>query len=134
MSNEAIISEFLKTAYTDEKLAALLAHAEDGRLSHYSCCCLAGVPSATHALRGRDETPLGATSWTHGAYHPETNQKRAASGAFNQLAYDAPEGRPSEQEQDAIRRTKLIPLIKAEMARREQGRSVESPSLETVTV
>lgn len=52
MSNEEIISNFLQTAYTDERLAALLAHAQDGKFSYMSCCCFIGIPTALHALRG----------------------------------------------------------------------------------
>lgn len=45
------IERFLQTAYSDEKLAALLAHTEDGKLSYWSCCCFVGVATADHALR-----------------------------------------------------------------------------------
>lgn len=122
-SNIEIIKKFLKPppegAYTDEKLAALLAHAEDGKLTHHSCCCLAGIPTADHALRGRDE--LGnPMSWTHGAYQPETAVKKTASLAFNFLAGDDVMG---SAERDADRRAKLIPLIREEMKRRESLRT-----------
>ena len=64
MQPEQIIANFLRRpedggAYTDHQLAALLAHAEDGKLVHYSCCCLIGIPTADHALKGRHR-PLGA--------------------------------------------------------------------------
>lgn len=125
MTNEAIISEFLRTAYDDEKLAALLAHAEDGKLSHFSCCCLAGIPSANHALRGRYlDRRYAATTWEHGAYHPATPEKIAVSMAFNNLA----SGVYETEERDATRRAKLIPLIHAEMERREQERLPLQPA------
>lgn len=109
MANEAIISDFLRTAYTDEKLAALLAHAEDGRLTHSSCCCVLGIPTADHALRGKSQ-------WVEPHYFEAVNNWGTAAGcAFAGLAAS-----------DELRRAKLIPLIHAEMARREQERSAEA--------
>ncbi len=46
------IRAFLRTpVWTEEKLCALLAHAES-RLALWSCCCLIGCANADHALRG----------------------------------------------------------------------------------
>lgn len=97
------IERFLQTAYTDDRLAMLLAHAEDGKLSFWSCCCFAGIPRSTHALRGRNEhtdNPHWNTAWTDG--------ESAASAAFCQLARN-----------DEGRCAAIIPVIRAEMARRE---------------
>jgi hypothetical protein len=109
------IRQFLKPlseggAYTDERLAMLLAPAEDGKLAFQSCCCLARIPTATHVLQG-----------VHGG------------GVYPDLHFEYPEG--GEQvsyafakfgDSDSERRAKLIPMIKDEMARREALRSEQS--------
>lgn len=120
MSNETIISEFLQSAYTDEKLTALLAHAEDGKLSFNSCCCLIGIPTATHALTSRTDNCPEDWAHTNTARGEDGSLADRAESAFLELGY-----------YDSDRRAKLIPLIKAEMARREQSRSPEQV-LETV--
>src|SRR6266478_447632 len=52
-SHKQTIRAFLRTeVWAEEKLCALLAHAED-KLSMWSCCCLIGVATANHPLRGR---------------------------------------------------------------------------------
>lgn len=43
------IREFMQKHYTDERLAQLLAHAQDGKLSYWSCCCFIGIPTAVHS-------------------------------------------------------------------------------------
>jgi hypothetical protein len=43
------IVNYLKTV-TDEYLASLTAHCEDGKLSYYSCSCLIGGSTAKHSL------------------------------------------------------------------------------------
>lgn len=121
MSKEERITGFLRKQYTDEKLAALLAHAQDGKLAYYSCCCFAGVATAHHALRG--EMPAdGSISAGSKSGHEDNDSWMAMSNAFCELGMD-----------DEARRAKLIPLIKAEMARREALRP-ESPEQEEVTV
>lgn len=119
---------FLQTEFTDERLAALLAHAEDGKLAFWSCCCFAGVPTAMHALRGEDhgyETNGGfAEHWAHPNWNLERRCKM--SNAFAMLAFT-----------DEDRRAELVPLIRAEMARREAAslnlnvrvRKIGNPSL-----
>jgi hypothetical protein len=113
MSTKAI-EQFLQTAYTDEKLAALLAHAEDGKLAYESCCCLAGFPDARHAYQGslcEEEADVS----THGPFYWNIDNARdGISLAFQRLGID-----------DAARRAKLIPLIKAEIARRD---SLKTPA------
>lgn len=49
------IRAFMQAHYTDERLAMLLAHARDGKLSYISCCCFIGIANADHALRGRSD-------------------------------------------------------------------------------
>ncbi len=48
-----IIRDFMKTNYSDERLAMLLAHAQSGKLAFNSCCCFVGVSTAQHALTSR---------------------------------------------------------------------------------
>ena len=124
MTNEEIISGFLQTAYTDERLAMLLAHAEDGKLSFFSCCCVAGIPTAEHALRGRTD------DWSeHGKTYGDIPGGDVVSKAFNNLATSFAFDR-----WDAERRSALIPLIHAEMQRREflRAQQVEVPEMVTV--
>jgi hypothetical protein len=110
MTNEEIISEFLRAAYTDERLAMLLAHCEDGKLVHQSCCCVLGIPTADHALRGR------TTEWRQSHYFKASDRFGTEAGvAFVRLA-----------ETDAERRTKLIPLVHAEIKRRDEIALAES--------
>lgn len=97
------IRSFLREAYTDERLIALLEHAEDGKLSYTSCCCLVGGSNAPHPLRAYwDE-------WDHEHCH----QARMLPGA-----------KEAEQEfwelgkTDAERCERIIPIIREEMARR----------------
>lgn len=121
MTNEEIISEYMQKHYDDQALASLLAHAEDGKLSYWSCSCFIGVPSAVRA------------SVLHGECGPDCCPLQFASTARR----DIPEADGAEDaffdlgRTDAERRDKLIPLIKTEMARRESLRS-ESPEFAEV--
>src|SRR6202021_4042065 len=45
------IRAFMQNHYTDERLAQLLAHAQDGKLNYVSCCCFIGVVTADHAVQ-----------------------------------------------------------------------------------
>jgi hypothetical protein len=103
------IEKFLQTAYTDEKLAALLAHAQDGKLSHGSCCCLAGIPTATHPLHRRDEFDYEGDHQSQG--FTEISWEFGALGRI-------PGKTESRETQDARRCERIIPLIYAEMERR----------------
>lgn len=116
MTNEEVVSNFLRTAYTDDKLAALLAHAEDGKLAFESCCCLIGIPTAHHALQPHRE---GIWEEPHLELARLEVAGRVAESAFERLA-----------KTDRARRTKLIPLIRAEMARREAERITGVPKPE----
>lgn len=106
MSTKAI-EYYLQTAYSDEHLTALLAHAEDGKLSYWSCCCFIGIPTAEHALRGRMNS-------FDASIEPHYQYARLAAGAEEAedeyIELDHPGGRGPER---------LIPIIRAEMARRE---------------
>jgi hypothetical protein len=107
MKTENIV-KFLQTAYSDEKLAALLAHAQDGKLAFCSCCCFIGVADSIHALQGHG---LRADVFEN---HPQRKAFRstivgkAAEFEFHGIGQN-----------DAERRERLIPLILAEMERRE---------------
>lgn len=106
MSTKAI-EQFLATAYSDERLAMLLAHAEDGKLAYASCSCLIGIPAATHALRG-----YGSYCGEMHAHFPASDLAASAEREFLYFA------KLREPDEDAKRRAKLIPLIHAEMERR----------------
>ncbi len=103
----AAIRNFLRTpVWTDEKLCALLAHAESGRLIYTSCCCLIGVATADHALGSLDEHPGNVGHYQRARLLPYAVR---AEAAYHYLAlYN-----------DASRRRILRPIIRAELKRRE---------------
>lgn len=107
--NIEYISRFLETNYSDEQLAALLAHAERGRLSYNSCCCLVGIPLATHALRGEHEYDFDGEA--HLERGRELPWAKEAESEFAMLGPDRTRGRI------------LMPLVLAEMERRERKKS-----------
>jgi len=96
------IAEFLKT-FPDDRVAALLFHARDGKLNYESCCCLIGSLNAPHplqekygdddyhAVRLRESSPLAA----------------AAEQEFRMLSHC-----------NKGRRELVIPMIEAEINRR----------------
>lgn len=108
MNNTENIKLFLQTEYSDERLAMLLAHAEEGKLSFMSCCCLRHIPTAQHALRGAEEFHTKS----HGPKDWDSVLGYEAEIEFLQLG-----------ETDAKRRERLIPLILEEMRRREESRN-----------
>jgi hypothetical protein len=108
------IRVFLRTAYTDERLAWLLAHARSGKLSYHSCCCLVGVATADHRLEGR--TPASALPASHYALAKRFVGAPEAELAYRHLGLVAPRCAVSADEE---RRRRLIPMIRAEMRRRE---------------
>jgi hypothetical protein len=113
--NKQAIRKFMRENYTDERLAMLLAHAQSGRLAFDSCCCFIGIPSAPHALAGAGERaqpePLH-----HRIYGNKLPDGSRAEWAYAEL------GGPSchEPTRDIVRRRKIIPMIRAEMRRRER--------------
>ncbi len=117
----ANIVKFLQTAYTDESLAALLAHAqtEPGedparKLSFFSCCCFIGVSNAPHALRGY------VPEFAQGRVLPAESTHHQSVRLSSKLAADAEEEFFFLGNTDAERRERLVPLIEDEIARREQ--------------
>jgi len=123
-NNEQILTDYMRRHYSDEALAHLLAHAEDGRLAFHSCTCFIGVPpavAASSALHG-ECVMWGCRALFASEARRDIPEADAAEDAFFDLG-----------QYDHDRRNNLIPLIKAEMARREFLRS-ESPELTEVTV
>lgn len=128
MTNEQILTDFMQRHYSDEQLAALLAHAEDGKLAFNSCCCFIGFPTRDHVGFAEDEQRIEGESyerlheWHHCIARETLAEAKAAEFAFSGLSEIAEIGPRA----DAERREKLIPLIRAEMERRDRGRSKSS--------
>ena len=107
------IKRYLKT-YSNEALAALEAHAEDGKLSFHSCCCLVGARNADH--------PLQTAGQFGNHYHKlgrSDELKLTAELEFLRLG-----------DGDAERRDRVLPLIRAEAERR--GRKIPPQARERV--
>ena len=114
------IRAFMQAHYTDEKLAQLLAHAQDGKLDYSSCCCFIGVATANHTLGTGDD--FGSDRGGMGHY---IEAKRLSGAALAEKAFaylwesnywDSKnrECRTLRQRRNAI----LIPMIRAEQKRR----------------
>lgn len=101
------IKKFLQTAYTDAKLAALLAHAQDGKLEYNSCCCFIGAAQSDHALFSEGEFCYLVVDHLEGIR--QTNE--FANEAEMEFLFL---GNTSDE-----RRERIIPLIVEEMQRRE---------------
>jgi len=125
----------------DSWLAALLAHAQDGKLGFYSCCCFVGSRTATHALRPAYGTNNAFVESLHCEWRWSSPHHWLPSiaGSADHLkeARKQPGGTEAEiafrdlglrygVNDDALRRRVVIPMIKAEMRRRE--RASESPT------
>lgn len=108
MTNEQTLTDFMQRHYTDERLVHLLAWAEDGGLSFQTCCCFVGVATADHALRTSVEWLNSWGGTEHLMRATELSGANEAEDAFMRLG-----------ETNAERREKIIPLIRAEIARRE---------------
>jgi predicted protein tyrosine phosphatase len=93
-----ILRTFMREHYTDERLAMLLEHAQSGRLRFLSCCCFIGVATADHYIAARR---LSGADDAERAY-----------GHLATTIYDP--------ERDAQRCLRLIPIIRAEMRRRDR--------------
>jgi hypothetical protein len=120
--NKQTIRAFMREHYTDERLAMLLAHAQSGRLAYMSCCCFIGIPTADHALQGESGGIYSTTRhYIRAAILPLA---REAESAYCNLA-------ECEGDQQRIRR--LIPIIKAEMRRRERLRITQDSASLTLS-
>lgn len=108
---DAIVN-FMRENYSDERLSWLLAHAEDGKLAYRSCCCFIGIVTADHELATYRPGPwteehLKAARWLPHAIDAEYEFSRLGD-KFMEV-----------DKQDAARRATIIPLIEAEIARRD---------------
>lgn len=112
------IRQFMREHYSDERLSWLLAHAQSGRLSYNSCCCFIGIPNAPSAALA---TGIGGES--HSSQH--YNDVHGRPGYW-----EAERGFIHLGSGDRAKRRILIPMIRAEMKRREKLRvaSVEPPA------
>jgi hypothetical protein len=106
----ANIEKFLETAYDDQKLAALLAHAQDGKLGYASCCCLRAIPTATHALQ---EAPGLSSLSARGV-----DVRHYYASEYLPYAVKAEVEFRDLGRSDAERCERIQPLILAEMERR----------------
>lgn len=120
MTDEEVLSDYMQRYYGDCALAALLCHAEDGRLAFMSCCCFIGVPLAVAsgaALHGA----------SCGRLHRDFERDYATVARDSNADADSAEDAFCFfflAESDAERRAKLIPLIKQEFQRRESLRNL----------
>ena len=110
------IRAFLKL-YPDDRLAALLAHAQDGKLSFLSCCCLVGSINAPHALQGSDYNPYTARHVIEARLLPGAT---LAEIAYNRIAWARPELLDLGRGGDPLRLRRLIPMIRSEMRLRDR--------------
>jgi hypothetical protein len=107
MSTENI-SKFLRH-YSDADLAGLLAHAQEGKLSYWSCNCLIGCQDSPHALK---EEMQYCEDIEHLALARTLPDALLAEYEFRELG-----------ETDEQRRERLRPLIIAEQKRREHEKA-----------
>jgi hypothetical protein len=99
MKPEAVIADFLMSAFTDERLAILRADAAAGKVPFMSC---------KQCLVGHTGEPLKYE-------FKDTPYRQAASDAYSSLGIDPKQDVYSS---DTLRQARLIPLIDAELARR----------------
>lgn len=118
--HKGAIRAFLRTeVWTEEKLCALLAHAED-KLTYWSCCCLIGVATANHALRERAKEGGWMETNSHYFIAKELPFAREAETAFSELGrpQEFPPNGYSPEKSDVLRRLRIRPIIRAELRRR----------------
>ncbi len=116
---KAAIRTFMRAHYTDERLAWLLAHARAGRLAYDSCCCFVGISTwpgdHAFALKGQRS---GNINPTHNVDGKLMEGGREADSAYGWIGVHLATG---DKIQDERRRQFLIPMIRAEMKRRERA-------------
>lgn len=108
------IRSFMQAHYSDERLAEVLAFCQDGKFGYVSCCCFIGAANAQHALR-ENYTPMEDGSDSHLDQARMLDGGMLAEAAFFHLADEA-----IGIDYHATRRRILIPMIRAEMRRRER--------------
>lgn len=116
------IRQYLRTAYTDERLAWLLAHARSGKLMYQSCCCLIGVATADHSLQSKAD--VNQPSAAHYRIARKFVGAREAEQAYWEMGYRG-ESR-ALQSNDEIRQRRLIPMILSEMRQRAHARAARA--------
>ena len=121
--NKRVIRAFMQAHYTDERLAQLLAHAQDGKLDYVSCCCFIGIVTADHALRGYIQ--VGSSETRHLQAALLLDGAEDAENAFLNLPFRNTEEESviSRAEYVEARRRILIPMIRAEMRRRSKAKA-----------
>jgi hypothetical protein len=116
--------------FSDERLAALLAHAQDAKLAFYSCCCLVGSATADHALQPRrkywGEREQREPHYVRALELPGSDEAEWAFG--HGLLAGARVW--NEAARDALRRRRIIPILKAELRRRQHIRGLAPWRLE----
>jgi hypothetical protein len=115
-----LIRAHLRKNFTNQVLADLLAHTQDGKLSYCSCCCLRGFYTADHPY-------MGENSHWFGGHYMLANDPAAVNAA---PAYSELGGGQRFKDltgADNLRRRILIPMILAEMRRRDR---FEAPAVE----
>ena len=108
--SKRVIRGYLQTQYSDTNLTEILDHARSGGLAHYSCCCVAGLPFRQHAGLSGIETMLN-----HEPLYLDVLNGAAVSLAFSWLA-----GAEVIPDPDALRRLRIIPMVLAEIRRRNR--------------
>lgn len=118
------IKRYLQEAYTDERLAQLLAHTEDGKLSYNSCCCLIGAATANHALKAASSNYGGEHYAAAKTLDGKINgyEKFAPYSAFYKLSAEVAYHQLAAT--DEGRRAALLPMIREEIERRDGVRSL----------
>lgn len=113
------IRQYLGSAYSDERLAWLLAHARNEKLVYQSCCCLIGAATSDHALQGNADVNQPAAAHYHLAR--KFIGAKEAEQAYWELGY---RGQPRALlSSDEMRRRRLIPMILSEVRRRERAKT-----------
>lgn len=105
------ISRYLRTAYSDQRLVELYAHIQDGKFSYVSCCCLRGAANANHPLRGRMDLATAVS-----IDHYRKSRSIIGGREVEQALWDLLDDDLSDRSAQEI----LLPLVKAEIERREQ--------------
>jgi len=141
------IRPFVRRHYTDEVLAAAIAHAEDGKLAYESCCCLVGIPTADHALdsyalHDPDYFTIYGDHTTYGGHYSKS--KRELAGAVeaerawfrwtNKIHSEPVFPAPYHPEYNSTARRILLPVLRAEQWRRSRMRQNTPEAREEVTV
>lgn len=116
--------------YTDEGLAALLAHAQNGKLAFKSCCCLIGCATATGKLQP-EYFSAGWQGENHASHLDDAKRlpmAEKAEAAFNSIGratltmVEVLSELDKTLDLNPIRRRRVIPIIKAELRRRDRER------------